>query len=483
MLADVQFASALLQWDQETVMPEKGASLRAQQLATLSEIGHNIATDEFFGKGLNKLILMFDENTDQKINLIHSLKDFNNRKKFSTDFIKKMSMQVSYSFNAWQNARKKKDFNLFSNELDKLIALKIDEAEILGYQNHPYDALLNQYEPGLTVEFLKPLFKNVRDQLVPFVKSLIGKNISNEFMYLHYDKKQQWDLGIKVLNDMGYDFSAGRQDESAHPFTISFNSKDVRVTTRIDENNFNEMLWSCIHEGGHALYEQGLLIENYGLPMGEAVSLSIHESQSRLWENNVGRSKEFIEHYWPTFKHIFPNNLNNISANEFYKAVNEVKPSLIRTNADELTYHLHIMIRFEMELAIMERKVATKELPQLWNTLYESYLGIKVPDDSMGILQDVHWSHGSFGYFPTYSLGSFYAAQFFYAAKNHNKELMNDINNGEFSNLLSWLRENIHVHGKRFSSSELCKRITGEELNFKYFYDYVVLKYSQLYND
>lgn len=477
-IADIQYASGILSWDQETYMPTKGADTRARQLATLAGYAHQMATDPGLGQLLRQLALDSTLNEEQIINVKHSLRDFDLRTKYPASFVEEMSHAVSKAFNAWQQAKEQNNFSLFQKELEVLVDLKLKEADLLGYKEHPYDALLDQYEQGLTVSFLKPLFANVRNQLVDFVKEITPYHVDSVFMQMHFPEQQQWDFGLRLLKDMGYDFDGGRQDKSSHPFSINFGSQDVRVTTRVDENNLHEMIWSCIHEGGHALYEQGMLPENYGLPMGEAVSLGIHESQSRLWENNVGRSLNYWKFYYPILQKVFPDQLKHVSVEQFYRAVNEVKPSLIRTNADELTYHFHVMIRFEIELVLLEKKVKVADLPELWNAKYKEYLGIDVPDDKNGVLQDIHWSHGSFGYFPTYSLGSFYAAQFFAAAQQQIPDLDKQISLGQFSELLNWLRKNIHMHGKRYSSDELCRKITGESLNFKWFMKYAREKYQ-----
>ncbi len=287
---------------------------------------------------------------------------------------------------------------------------------------------------------------------------------------------------MDLLKQMGFDFEAGRQDISSHPFTTNFGPLDVRVTTRVNENDFHEMTWSCIHEGGHALYEQGLLAENYGLPAGEPISLGIHESQSRLWENNVGRCLPYWKGNYKKLVHLFPENLANVDVTSFYKAINLVKPSLIRTNADELTYHFHILIRFEIEKALIENKITVEELPEYWNSKYKEYLGIDVTDDAHGVLQDIHWSHGSFGYFPTYSLGSFYAAQFYAQAKKDIKGLEAEIEKGNMKPLLNWLREKVHHHGRTLTSNELCLKLTGEALNFNHFMSYAKEKYGFIYN-
>jgi carboxypeptidase Taq len=286
---------------------------------------------------------------------------------------------------------------------------------------------------------------------------------------------------MELIRKLGFDFDAGRQDLSEHPFTTNFSAHDVRITTRISENDLSNMTWSCIHEVGHALYEQGLPVEEYGLPLGEYASLSIHESQSRLWENNVGRSEAFWQFHMPLLKKWFPGELGGLPEHDFYKGINKVQSTLIRTEADELTYHFHVMIRYEIEKLLIEGALEIKDIPAYWNEQYEKYLGITVPDDKQGCLQDVHWSHGSFGYFPTYSLGSLYAAQFFNAAKKQIPSLENDITNGNTETLLKWLRGNIHRHGRRFTGTQLCEHITGEALDIRYFLDYAAKKYGDIY--
>jgi carboxypeptidase Taq len=481
-VADIAYAGAVLSWDQEVMMPPKGGGFRAQQLATLAGISHELSTSEELGKLLNELNNDAALSEKEKRNVKRSLKDYTDRKKFTTEFVETMNRSVSEAFQAWQTAKGESNFKLFAPSLEKLVELKRKECEMYGYKDHPYDALIDQYEPGTTTKDIETLFIEVRKQLVPFIKQIAGaKQSDNSFLHKYYDKDKQWQYGLDVLKQMGYDFDAGRQDISAHPFTVGFSMQDVRVTTRIDENNFSEMLWSCIHEGGHALYEQGLLPENYGLPAGEPISLGIHESQSRLWENNVGRCLPFWEGHYAKLQSIFPENLKNVPVSSFYKAINQVKPSLIRTNADELTYHSHIMIRFEVEKALIEGSINVKDLPEYWNSKYKEYLGIDVTDDAHGVLQDVHWSHAGFGYFPTYSLGSFYAAQFYAQAKKDIPNLESEIEKGNTQALLTWLRDKVHRHGKYYTAEELCINITGEKLNFNYFMEYARKKYSGIY--
>ena len=482
-IADIQYASAVLNWDQETYMPSKGATFRAQQLSTLAGIGHELATSKELGELLHLLSTDNSLSEKEKRNIKQSLKTFNENKKYTTEFVQELSKTISETFQAWHKAKADNNFAVYAPHLEKLVTLKREESKLLGDFAHPYDALLNQFEPGLKTADLEVLFTDVREQLVTFVKKIAAKPQNNDaFMYLYYDREMQWDLGLNLLKQMGFDFESGRQDASSHPFTTNFSPEDVRITTRINEQDINEMIWSCIHEGGHALYEQGLPSEEYGMPSSEYISLGIHESQSRLWENNVGRSLHYWKANYPKLQDAFPENLKSVSVQSFYKAMNIVKPSLIRTSADELTYHFHVLIRFEIEKALIEGLIEVKDLPSYWNLKYKEYLGIEVPDDSSGVLQDIHWSHGSFGYFPTYSLGSFYAAQFWVQAKKEIEELENEIEKGNMKPLLDWLREKVHRHGKFYSAEELCIEITGEKLNFKYFMDYASIKYSKLYD-
>lgn len=482
-IADIENAAALLNWDQEVFMPEKGGQFRARQLSTLSGIAHDMFTDTEIGNLLDEL------NNEQKLsfkeqrNIAELKRDFERRGKYTRAFVEDMSQAISKSFMAWQKAKKENNFKLFAPELSKLVELKKQEAEIVGYEDQAYDALLEDYEPGLTVKDLDKLFGDVRGELVDFVAKIFAAQQNDEsFMYKHFPKDKQWDYGIYILREMGYDFDAGRQDVSSHPFTTNFSASDVRVTTRVDEKNLSEMLWSCIHEGGHALYEQGLPNEEYGMPAGSAISLGIHESQSRIWENNIGRGLPFWKAYYKSIQAFFPEQLDKVSVEDFYKAMNIVKPSLIRTNADELSYHFHILIRYEVEKALIAGDIKTEELPEYWNSKYKEYLKIDVPSDSEGVLQDIHWSHGSFGYFPTYSIGSFYAAQFYAQMKKDIPSLEDELSNGNPKVALKWLRDNVHQYGMQYSAEDLCVKLTGEKLNFKYFMDYAKEKYNGIYN-
>lgn len=478
-IADIAYSSAVLNWDMETYMPPKSAARRSQQLATLSGLIHEQFTAPDLGILLEQLENHPELDHRQNQNVKLTLKQYRKAKKYTREFVEELSRTVSETFNAWQEAKTKNDYSLYAPKLEKLIALKKKETELIGYKEHPYDVFLDEYEPGLTTKDVDKLFNDVRKELVPFVKQLTARPpASQELLHRHYDKDKQFGFSMHVLKQMGYDFEAGRQDLSMHPFTTNFSATDVRVTTRVDENNISDCITGSIHEGGHALYEQGIPDDQYGLPSGEYCSLSIHESQSRLWENNVGRSLAFWKGQWNELKNTFPEQLRDVTAEQFYTALNVVKPNLIRINADEVTYHFHIMIRFEVEKAIFENRLTVHEIPAYWNSRYKEYLGLDVPSDAEGCMQDVHWSHGSFGYFPTYSLGSFYAAQFFAKASQYIPGLDAQIEQGNYAPLLKWLREKIHQHGKTFSSKDLCRMATGEELNFAYFMEYVRRKYS-----
>jgi len=482
-VADVKHAAAVLQWDQETYLPPKGAANRGRQLASLSEIAHKLFTEEKLGEILNELSARNDLAADEKRNVELTLEDYNRNKKYSSEFVRKLTEQINRSFHSWIEARRKNSFAFFENDLSQLIELKKQEADLLGYEKHPYNALVDEFEKGCTVDFLDHVFSG----LLPQLKDLFDKvkqkpQVDASFLQQEFPKQQQWEWGMWLIKQMHFDFDAGRQDISEHPFTTSFGNTDVRVTTRINEQDFSSMTWSCIHELGHALYEQGLPQDQYGLPLGEAASLGIHESQSRLWENNVGRSLAFWEYFFPVVQQKFPAQLSNISVVEFYRSINKTESSLIRTEADELTYHFHVIIRYELEKKLIEGSIQSSDIPAFWNEQYEKYLGVKSTDDLKGCLQDVHWSHGSFGYFPTYTLGSLYAAQFFQVIRQSVPNLDDKLKQGNSNEILDWLRKNVHIHGRKYTSKQLCERITGKSLDSSALVNYLFDKYRLIYN-
>ncbi len=484
-IQDIRSALALLQWDMEVYAPPKGASFRAQQIATLTATAHDWSTSVFLGNLLIELNAKADQLTlDQQINVRKSLDRYQKETKLPTEFVKELSRAQSNAFQAWIKAREANDFSVFKDPLQRIVHLLRKKTALLGYTAHPYDALLNEYEQGATVDYLDQLFGSVQLALQDLIAKLNeeGDITSKDFLHKPYDTQKQWDFGLNLLQQMGFDFEAGRQDISEHPFTTSFSSSDVRVTTRIEANNPLEMIGGCVHEGGHALYEMGLKEEYYGLPLGQVISLGMHESQSRLWENHVGLSRSFWKANYPRLQAKFSTQLGQVTLEQFYKAINQVAPNYLRTIADEVHYHLHIFIRYEIEKGLIEGSIHVEELEQVWNTKYQQILGIEVPNAQVGILQDVHWAEGLFGYFPTYSLGSFYAAQFFHQAKKDIPALESKIASGDLQALLQWLRHHIHQHGQRYTSEELCRKVTGEPLNVDYFMNYLSEKYATIYN-
>jgi carboxypeptidase Taq len=480
-IADVGHAVAILHWDKEVNLPKGASFFRSQQIATLSSMAHELFTEENTGILLERLFASNDLDADQKRNVELSLRDYRKEVMLPTAFVERLSMAQSEAFTAWIKAREANDFYVFAPAFEDLILLKREEADLRGYEHEPYDALLDIYEPGLTGIEVDKLFDSARARIIPLIKQITSKEQADTtFLHEFYPRDKQWQFGLEIIRQLGYNFDLGRQDISTHPFTISFSPQDVRVTTRINENDFSNMLWSCIHECGHALYEQGLPVSQYGLPLGSPASLAIHESQSRLWENQVARSEGFWQFQFPSLQNAFPERLNTISPEHFYAAINHIAPNLIRTEADELHYHLHVIIRYEIERELMNTELSVNAVRDLWNSKYKDYLGMHVPDDRRGILQDVHWSHGSFGYFPTYSMGSFYAAQFYQKAEQDIPDLNEEIAAGQYTSLHTWLRDNIYGYGRKLDPEDLCLKITTSPIDIGAFMTYAEQKYGHL---
>jgi len=485
-LTHLSSSTALLHWDLETYMPKRGAAARARSLSSLAAVIH----DKFTSPEFEKLITELKSNLDKGLLgeaeacVVREIwRDFSREKKLPREFIEELSLTTAEAHHIWAEARRKSDFSVFRPKLEKIIELKRKEAELVGYKNSPYNALIDVYEKDATAEEVSILFEELKNFLVPFLKKIESskKNIDTEILKGDYDIGKQRELSREIAEKIGFDFEKGRFDESTHPFTSGFNPEDVRITTRFDKRDVFPAISSTIHEAGHALYEQGLKVKHFGTPLGESRSLGIHESQSGLWENLVGKSLPFWKYWYPRLGEFFPEHFSKISLGDFYKAINVVRPSLIRTEADEVTYGLHVLLRFEIEKDLIEGSIEVGDLPEIWNQKTEELLGIKVPDDARGVLQDVHWSGGSFGYFPTYTIGNLYAAQFYSAAKSQILDLEEEIAGGQFGHLLEWLRKNIHIHGKLYSQDELVTRATGEKLSSKYFIDYITKKYGEIY--
>jgi carboxypeptidase Taq len=486
-LSHLSSALSVLHWDLEVNMPPKGAPLRAATISELSGMLHakfiTIDHDNLLSD-LKKKVDSEEETGDTAVIINNIWRDYIREKKLPGDFVREMAETTSRAQIEWIKARQQSNFKLFEPWLKKIVDLKRKEAKLIGYKESPYDALLDAHEPGMTTAEAAQILNDLKDFLVPFLKRIKAskKKINRKKLEGKFPIPDQKAFNELIAREIGFDLEAGKIDISAHPFTITFNPSDVRFTTRYDEHDLGVAIGSTIHEAGHGMYEQGLLAEHFGTPLSEAISLGVHESQSRLWENMVGKSPEFWNYMYAKLRKAFPKPFSKISVQEFYDALNLVTPSLIRVEADEVTYNLHIIIRFEIEKELIEGSIEVKDAPNVWNDKVKNYLGLKVPNNAEGILQDVHWSHGAFGYFPTYSFGTMYAAQFFATLEKDIPDIKKKISNGEFKSVLNWLRKKIHIHGKRFTADELSKEVTGESLNAQYFKDYITKKFSKIYN-
>jgi carboxypeptidase Taq len=485
-IRDLNKAAAVLGWDQQTYMPPGGADARAEQLATLQKTAH----DWFIADEIGELIEALDgdgtgwDYDSDEASLVRVVaRDYEKARKVPSELVAEFARVTALAYEAWAKAREGSDFPMFQPHLEKIVELNLRLAEALGYEDRIYDPLLDQYEPEMKAAQVAAIFDDLKTELVPLVKTLSERVdlVDNSILHQAYDEQKQWDFGVEVLKDFGFDLTRGRQDKSVHPFTTSFSTDDVRLTTRIDPNYLPTALFGTLHEGGHGLYDQGISSSLERTPLGDGTSLGIHESQSRLCENLVGRSREFWSHYFPRLQALFPDQLGSVDVETFYRAINRVEPSLIRVEADEVTYNLHIMLRFELENDMLEGKVKIADLPAAWNAKMETYLGVVPPNDALGVLQDIHWSFGSLGYFPTYSLGNLISVQFFNKAKADIPSLSDQIATGEFDALLDWLRGNIHRHGRKYTPAELVKRVTGDDLTAADYVAYIKAKFSDIY--
>lgn len=485
-IAHLNAVNSLVSWDQEVNMPEKGADMRSSSLAALSSIIHEKFLDLDAGGLLTGLKRELDskklKGKDATI-VRETWRTFDRERKLPEAFVHEYAEVISKSQNAWTTARAKNDFKSFLPHLRKVVELKRKEAQLVGYEKSPYDALIDQHEPGMTAESLAIILADLKDILVPLLKRIKTSQIVLDRTLVRgaFPTEKQFALNRFVAETIGFDFQAGRLDVSTHPFSSGFHPRDVRITTRYKENDVLDSLMSTMHETGHGLYEQGLPFEHVGTPLSDSVSMGIHESQSRLWENMIGRSRGFWTYMYQHLKKAFPVPFKSLPLAKFYGALNAVQPSLIRVEADEVTYNLHIIIRFEIEKEIIEGTIDLKDLPEIWSAKYKEYLGITVPSDTFGVLQDVHWSIGYFGYFPSYSLGNLYAAQFFAKMHKDIPNLNTQIENGQFDVILTWLRMNIHERGKTYFAQDLIKKVTGEYPTSRYFGEYLNKKYSEIY--
>ncbi|WP_226034730.1 carboxypeptidase M32 [Aquibacillus saliphilus] len=474
-------ALSLIQWDLRTKAPKKGTEQRSEVIGFLSQKLHHLSTSDKMKNFIDKL----KDNTDNKIiqrSVEECEEEYNRNKKIPEQEYKEFIILQSKSETVWQEAREKNDFKILQPYLEQLVAFNRKFAEYWGYEKNIYDALLHMYEPGVTTEVLDQVFPKLRKSLTGLVEKV--NNSKNKpdpaILQHHFPKQKQEQFSLEILKKMGYDFEAGRLDETIHPFAISLNSNDVRVTTRYDEDDFRMAVFGTIHEGGHALYEQNISDTLTQTPLASGTSMGIHESQSLFWENFIARSEAFWQNHYKLFKSFAPSEFNQVDFSDFYRSINEVKPSLIRIEADELTYCLHIMVRYELEKALINGEIEVKDLPELWNQKIEDYLGVRPSSDKEGVLQDIHWSAGNFGYFPSYALGYMYAAQLHHSLAE-TIDVDKVVKDGDFVKVKEWLSENIHQYGKMKKPLEILNDVTGESLNSQYLVDYLTNKYSKIY--
>jgi carboxypeptidase Taq len=495
-LTVLQSCSAVLGWDQQTYMPRGGAGFRGEQLALLAKLCHERATDPRIEGWLTTAEVAPD--SAEAANVREWRHGYDRATKLPARLVEELALATSAAHEAWEEARREDKFETFRPHLEKVLGLKREEAEALspspptptedprsrvgltrGRGERYYDALLDEYEPGTTAAELKTLFAELTSALVPLIRRITdGPPADTSCLRREFAVDRQKWFAEGAAEAIGFDFTAGRLDKTAHPFCSAFGPGDCRLTTRYNPRVFNEAFFGVLHEAGHGMYEQGLPAEAFGTPCGTFCSLGLHESQSRLWENQVGRSPEFWRHWFPRLKQAFPGVLTDVTADGFVKAINSVSPSLIRVEADEATYNLHIAIRFELEVALLGGDLSVADLPGAWNDAYEKSLGVRPPSDATGCLQDIHWSFGGFGYFPTYTLGNLLAAQLLGAARAALPDLNTLFATGDYAPLLGWLREHIHRHGRRFRAAELCRRATAQPLSAKPFLDYLSGKFG-----
>lgn len=482
---NLRAAEEHLQWDQETFMPQRGIEDRALQLATLSTVVHEKLTSDSMKHFLDDLgsgKLLETLTPEQRANVREMKREHHRAASVPTELVTEFAKTRSLSSRNWIEARKKSDFSLFYPFMAQLVELRMKEAEAIGYDDQPYDALLDEFEPGLKTAQVASMFSRLRNKLVPIVSGIIDSGIRPDHRIFgqEYPVDVQKTFNHYLAAKLGFDLERGRIDESAHPFTTG-TVHDTRFTTAYKPDNMSFALFATIHETGHALYVQGVPQDHYGTPMGQAVSMSIHESQSRMWENIVGRSMEFWDHFYPKIQKSFPKQLGGVTQEDFHFAVNDVHPSLIRVQADEVTYNLHILLRFEMETALFNGTLDPKDASEVWDEKMESYLQIRVPDEANGVLQDIHWSLGYFGYFPAYTLGTLNAAQFFVRVEKEIPDLMEQIGQGNHGVLLNWLRDRIHSQGRLYRADDLVMKVTGHVLDEDIFITYLKRKFGELY--
>ena len=476
-------AISLMHWDLETQIPKNAIMNRSEVIGFFSKKVYELSNSDELKNALNILNKNLDKlsNIDKRIVYLIS-EEQRKLSKIPKDEYVEYTMLVSKAQNIWAEAREKNDFKLFAPYLEKIITYQKKYINYIGYKNHPYDVLINDYEEGMTVDKLNPFFENLKNKIVPLLEKIKQKpQVNLSSIQKPYDIEKQKQLSNLLAKKLGFNFESGVLKESSHPFTLNFNKYDVRMTSRYMEDLFTSSIYSTIHEAGHAIYEQNIGEDIYNTILGTGVTLGIHESQSRFYENLIGKNQNFLQNIYPQIQELFPENLKNISIDEFYNAINNVDTTFIRVEADELTYPLHILIRYEMEKEIFENDINVYDLPKLWNEKYEKYLGITPSNYAEGILQDVHWSAGLFGYFPTYALGTVYASQIFNTI-NKKLNVKEILQSGNTKPILKFLVDNIHKYGSLKTADEIIFNLSNEYLNSKYYIDYLERKFSEIYN-
>jgi carboxypeptidase Taq len=478
--------ASLLDWDERTYMPHQGSAHRAEQMALLARMTHEMLTAPEIGALLGEVEgsgLVREPESVPAVNVREIRRTYDRAVKLPKELVEELARTKTRAQQVWQEARRDNDFPRFQPWLEKLVHLKRQEAAAVGYKDVPYDALLDEYEPGATTAEVTRVFSALRQELVPLVSAIIasGKRPRTEILERQYPVERQEVFGQAAAAAVGFDFEGGRLDVTTHPFCSTMGPGDCRITTRYNARHFNESFFGILHEAGHGIYEQGLDPKHFGTPMGSACSMGIHESQSRLWENQVGRGRPFWEHFFPRAKQVFLDALRDVGLDDFLFVINEVRPSFIRVEADEATYNLHIILRFELEQALISGDLKPADVPGAWNEKFRQLLQLTPPDAARGCLQDIHWSMGGFGYFPTYTLGNLYAAQLMEKARQDLGEVDEDFRRGEFGRLRAWLNEKVHRPGQKYRPHDLCQKVTGKPLSHKPMLAYLRGKYAPLY--
>ncbi len=485
-IADLTGIQALLGWDQQVNMPSGGVSDRGNQMALIGGMMHDRITSDECGRLVADLEAEIDNleaDTDIARNVRRVKWQYEQYTKIPKQKMMEFMILTAQANEVWVKARKNNDFASYQPILQQIVEMRRELANYFKPYDHIYDPLLDMFEPGMKTAEVKKIFADLREKQVVLIKAIKeAKQVDNSFIKKYYDKELQEKFGRHVITKFGYDWNRGRMDVAPHPFTTGFGLGDIRITTRYLDDDGLSSLFSTMHESGHAMYSQGANPKFARTILQETTSLAFHESQSRMWENLVGRSKEFWTYFYPTFQMLFSKHLGNVDLETFYKGINRVEPSLIRVEADEATYNLHIMVRMEIEIGLLEGTIATKDLPEVWNTKMQDYLGITPPNDTLGVLQDVHWSGGMIGYFPTYALGNLLSVQLWEKMLSDNPNIPDEMAKGEFSTILGWMREKVHQHGSKYDSQELIQKITGSKLSAEPYLRYLNKKYGEIYN-